>query len=332
MNIAVLIKSVIATDEPIIVRNGKIDEDGVKKVINPYDEYGLEEALRIKEDDGSSVTVISAGDEKTVEALRTALAMGADEAWWIRTEGAGDEHVLSLALAETVRRGGFDLVFAGHLSIDNGAGQVAIRVAELLGWPHAGAIVACRVDRNGEDNARKIGQGYTLHVTRDAEGDSENWELPLPALLTAQQGLNEPRYPALAGIMKAKRKPLTELSFDELLAESEARTLAARGVGGGTAGRVGDADGVGSGQMGYSERVSSERIGEPEIEKASRARDGEPEVALDGAAVAGPRTERLGCEAPPPRPAGRKLDGTVGEQAAELIALLRNEARILKAR
>jgi electron transfer flavoprotein beta subunit len=158
-------------------------------------------------------------------------------------------------LAQAIRRGGYDLVWAGHLSVDNGAGQVAIRTAELLGWPHAGAVVACRV-----------GEGGSLHVVRDAEGDSESWELALPALLTAQQGLNEPRYPALAGIMKAKRKPVNELAPEELLA---------------------------------------------------------------GADVA-PRTERLGCDAPPDRPEGRKLGGTAREQATKLVALLRNEAQVLK--
>jgi electron transfer flavoprotein beta subunit len=307
MNIAVLIKSVIATDEPIIVRDGKLEEDGVKKVINPYDEYGLEEALKIKEDGGGSVTAISAGDEKTVEALRTALAMGADEALWIRMDAQADEHAVSLALAEAVRQGGFELVFAGHLSVDNGAGQVAIRVAELLGWPHAGAVVSCRLaSPSGEAIGGKIGQGRSLYVTRDAEGDSENWELPLPALLTAQQGLNEPRYPALAGIMKAKRKPLTERVLSELIAEGAARTRAGKTTGAGSA-----------------EGESSRRAGGAE---------GEEFFASDMASGAGPRTERIGCDAPPSRPAGRKLDGAVGEQAAELISLLRNEARILKAR
>ena len=269
-------KSVVATDEPVFVRDGLIGDNGAKRVINPYDEYGLEEALRWKEAGGGTVTVLSAGGEETVETLRTALAMGADEAVWIRLDGsesgsfgggygngnprnidAGtDEHALSLLLAEAVRRGGYEVVFAGHLSVDNGAGQVAIRVAELLGWPHAGAIVGC-----------ELAGGGMLRVTRDAEGDSESWELPLPAVLTAQQGLNEPRYPALAGIMKAKRKPLTELGAAEL--------------GGGAA----------------------------------------------------PLTVRLGCDAPPDRPAGRLLGGSSPrEQAAELLALLRNEAKALTGR
>ncbi len=260
MNIAVLIKSVIGTDEPIVVRDGAILDTGVKWIINPYDEYGLEEALRLKEAHGGTVTVIAAGTEKSVEALRTALAMGADEAVWISCgQEESDEHMCSLLLAKTIRAGAYDLVFAGHLSVDNGAGQVAIRVAELLGWPHAGAVISCRIE---EDR---------LLVTRDAEGDSESWELPLPALLTAQQGLNEPRYPALAGIMKAKRKPLTELTPAEL------------GV----------------------EAAGSE---------------------------AAPRTVRLDCEAPPARPAGRRLGGALKEQAAELLALLRDEAKVLEKR
>lgn len=205
MDIAVLIKSVIATDEPIRVVQGKVDDQSVKRSINPYDEFALEEALRIKESHGGTVTALSHGGDATVEALRTALAMGADEAIWIRSDAEdGDEYAVSKLIAGAVCLKSYDLVFAGHLSIDNGAGQVAIRVAELLGWPHAGAVVACSVE------------GRIVRVTRDAEGDSESWELPLPALLTAQQGLNEPRYPALAGIMKAKRKPLAELAASAL--------------------------------------------------------------------------------------------------------------------
>ncbi|MFC5531509.1 electron transfer flavoprotein subunit beta/FixA family protein [Cohnella yongneupensis] len=254
MDIAVLIKSVIATDEPIRVVQGAIDQNA-KRTINPYDEYALEEALRIKETLGGTVTVISIGGDVTVEALRTALAMGAEEAVWIHAETDRlDEYAVSKMLAGAVGVKTYDLVFAGHLSVDNGAGQVAIRVAELLGWPHAGAITACRIE------------GRVAHVTRDAEGDSESWEVPLPAVLTAQQGLNEPRYPALAGIMKAKRKPLAELGLDAL-----------------------------------------------------------------GGAIA-PRAERLACEAQPARPAGRKLSGTPKEQAAELLALLRDEAKVLERR
>ena len=252
IDIAVLIKSVIATDEPIRVVQGKVDGQSVKRTINPYDEFALEEALRIREKHGGTVTVLSLGGGETVEALRTGLAMGADEAVWIHSEAEElDEYAVSRLIAEVVGSKTYDLVLAGHLSIDNGAGQVAIRVAELLGWPHAGAVIACSV------------AGRIVRVTRDAEGDSESWELPLPAVLTAQQGLNEPRYPALAGIMKAKRKPLAELSAASL---------------GGTA---------------------------------------------------APRTERLACEEQPARPPGRKLGGTPAEQAAELLALLRGEAKVL---
>ncbi|MFC5407248.1 electron transfer flavoprotein subunit beta/FixA family protein [Cohnella soli] len=266
LQIAVLIKSVVATDEPVHVREGMIEDSGAKRVINPYDEYGLEEALRWKESLGGTVIAIGAGGERTVDALRTALAMGADEAIWIRVDDeAADEHSYAMLIAETLRKKQYDIVFAGHLSIDNGAGQVAIRVAELLGWPHAGAIVACEAVDGGR-----------LLVTRDAEGDSEDWELTLPAIVTAQQGLNEPRYPALAGIIKAKRKPLTELTPQDL-------------------------------------GVSLERVSSSE---------------LDGA----PRTERVCIEVPAARQPGRKLSGATGEQAAELLRLLREEAQVLEGR
>jgi electron transfer flavoprotein beta subunit len=128
MNIAVFIKSVIATDEPIVVQGGEIEDSGVKKIINPYDEYGLEEALRLKEAGvAEKVTAISAGPEKTVEVLRTALAMGADEAIWINTmDHDADEHTLSTLLAGVVRLKGCDLVWAGHSPQSSRSGRFSL--------------------------------------------------------------------------------------------------------------------------------------------------------------------------------------------------------------
>jgi electron transfer flavoprotein beta subunit len=205
MNVAVLLKQTFDTEEKIVLRDGAVSEDGVKFVINPYDEYAVEEAIRIRERHGGRVVVVSAGPERCAEALRTALAMGADEAVLLSDERIpGDEFAVARALAAFLRQQPFDLVLGGFFSVDNGAGQVAIRVAHLLGIPHVSSIVKLETD------------GRKATVLRDAEGDAETVEVSLPALFTAQQGLNEPRYPPLPGILQAKRKPLRQLSLDDL--------------------------------------------------------------------------------------------------------------------
>jgi len=204
MNIYVLLKQTFDTEEKIVLQDGTIREDGAKFIINPYDEYALEEAIRIREAHGGAVHAISVGPERTAEALRTALAMGADEATLIDDRLISDEYGVSRALAAYLHGRQVDLVLAGYFSVDNGAGQVAIRVAELLGIPHVSSVTKLTLN------------GNTASCERDAEGDVERIEVTLPALITAQQGLNEPRYPSLPGIMRAKRKPLNRLTPEEL--------------------------------------------------------------------------------------------------------------------
>lgn len=206
MNIVVLLKQTFDTEEKIVLEEGGISEEGVKFVINPYDEYAVEEAIRLKEQhDGTTVTVVSVGPERAAEALRTALAMGADEAALIADDRiGGDEYAVSKVLAAFLARQSFDLILGGYFSIDSGGGQVAVRISQLLGIPHAGSITKL-----------EISEGKAVAL-RDAEGDTETVEAALPALFTAQQGLNEPRYPSLPGIMKAKKKPFHQLSLDDL--------------------------------------------------------------------------------------------------------------------
>lgn len=205
MNIFVLLKQTFDTEEKITIENGAISEDGVQFVMNPYDEYAVEEAIQLKEHTNGSVYVLSIGTDRSAEALRTALAMGADEAVLISDERIGsDERSLSKVLAAYLGTQSFDLILGGYFSVDNGAGQVGIRVANLLNIPHAGSITKLTIE-----------QGKAI-VSRDAEGDTEELEITLPALFTAQQGLNEPRYPSLPGIMKAKKKPFTTFTLDDL--------------------------------------------------------------------------------------------------------------------
>ncbi|MBP3950768.1 electron transfer flavoprotein subunit beta/FixA family protein [Bacillus suaedae] len=205
MDIYVVIKQTFDTEEKIIIENGSISEDSVQFVINPYDEYAIEEAIQKKEISSGKVIILSVGPERTTEALRTALAMGADEAVLISDEKIGsDETSISKVLAAYLNSRTYDLILGGYFSVDNGAGQTAIRLAQLLDIPHVSSIT------------KLVLNDGIANVCRDAEGDLEEIEVKLPALFTAQQGLNEPRYPSLPGIMKAKKKPLIRLSLDDL--------------------------------------------------------------------------------------------------------------------
>lgn len=214
MDIFVLLKQTFDTEEKIAINGGSVVEEGVKFVINPYDEYAVEEAIRLRDKHSGNVTVVSVGPDRCADALRTALAMGADEAVLITDERiTGDEYEVSEVLAAYMRSRSFDVLLGGSFSVDHGAGQVAVRLAQLLNVPHAASITELEIS------------GGKAVAHRDAEGDIEVVELSLPALFTAQQGLNEPRYPSLPGIMKAKKKPFRHISLDDLgLSEIAAKT------------------------------------------------------------------------------------------------------------
>ena len=207
MNIYVLLKRTFDTEEKIVLSEERINEDGAEFIINPYDEYAVEEALRVRESHGGEVTVISVGSEDSETQLRTALAMGADKAVLIHTEEDleyGDQVTTSKILAAFLKDKKVDLILSGNVAIDEGSGQVGPRVAELLGIPYVTTITKLEI------------KGTNVTVVRDVEGDSEVIEVSLPLLVTSQQGLNEPRYPSLPGIMKAKKKPLDHFELDDL--------------------------------------------------------------------------------------------------------------------
>lgn len=212
MNIYVLLKRTFDTEEKITLANGKINEEGAEFIINPYDEYAVEEAIVLRDAHGGEVTVISVGNEESEKQLRTALAMGADKAVLINIEDdieEGDQYTTSKIIAEYLKDKDADIIIAGNVAIDSGSGQVGPRVAEILNIPYITTITKLTVD------------GTSVSVVRDVEGDSEVIETSLPLLVTAQQGLNEPRYPSLPGIMKAKKKPLEELELDDLDLEED---------------------------------------------------------------------------------------------------------------
>ncbi|MET3574595.1 electron transfer flavoprotein subunit beta/FixA family protein [Bhargavaea ullalensis] len=212
MNIYALVKRTFDTEEKISVQNGGIAEDGAEFIINPYDEYAVEEAIRVRDEHGGEVTVLTLGGEDAEKQLRTALAMGADKAVLIDTEDDlddMDEFTAAAIIAEYLKDKDADLILAGNVAIDGGSGQVGPRVAELLGINYVTTITELKID------------GEKANIVRDVEGDSETIEAELPLLVTAQQGLNDPRYPSLPGIMKAKKKPLEELELDDLDIEED---------------------------------------------------------------------------------------------------------------
>ena len=217
MNIIVLLKQTFDTEEKIVIQDGQIVEDSPEYVINPYDEYAVEEAVKLKETQGAEVTVVTLGPPRVENALRTALAMGADKALLIEDESSIlDEHSISKVLSAAIKDCDYDLILTGSMSVDNGASQVAVRVAEELNLAHVATAVELTIDSD------------KVTVVKDVEGNSEVIEASLPLLVTAQQGLNEPRYPSLPGIMKAKKKRIDRLSVNDLglnLEESTAKTV-----------------------------------------------------------------------------------------------------------
>jgi electron transfer flavoprotein beta subunit len=199
VEIAVLLKQVPATESLIELANDgtAIKTDGINWVINPYDEMAVEEALQIRDAAGGTVTVFSLGPEKAVEALRTALAMGVDTAVRIDPEGRQlDGLAAAKVLAGELKKGAFDLIIAGHRAVDDDNFQVGPAVAELMGIPHISMVIHEEVT-DGKIRCKRTIDGGTLVL-----------ETTLPALISTQRGLNEPRYASLPGIMKAKKKPI----------------------------------------------------------------------------------------------------------------------------
>ena len=254
MNILVLVKQTFDTEEKLVIENGTISEDGVEFILNPYDEYAVEEAVKIKEESGAEVTVLTLGPDRSENVLRTALAMGADKAVIVELDEEVDEYTLSKYIVAAIKDQPFDLILGGNMAVDSGSGQVAIRVAEELRIPHVSTITGLTLE------------GNKATVERDVEGDVEIVEVNLPFLATTQQGLNEPRYPSLPGIMKAKKKPLERLSVEDL--------------------ELSDVD-----------------------------------VTV--------RTSVQDQYLPPKKQGGKILDGEIGQQAQELIQLLRSEAKVI---
>lgn len=257
MNIYVLLKKTFDTEDKIVIEDGRIEDDGAEFIINPYDEYAVEEAIKQRDEHGGEVTVVTIGDEDSEKQLRTALAMGADKAVLINTEydlEDGDQFTTVKILEAFFQDKEVDLILAGNVAIDEASGQVGPRLAEALDIPFVTTIVGLEIEND------------LVKIDKDVEGDIEKIETSLPLLVTCQQGLNEPRYPSLPGIMQARNKPLEELELIDL-----------------------DLD--------------------------------EDDVA--------PKTETVDIFLPPEKEAGRILEGDIKDQVKELVALLKDEAKVL---
>lgn len=201
MKIIVCIKQVIDTAAKIAIKDGQVDATGSPRVVNPYDEYAIEEALLIKQKfPDTEITVVSLGPEGFRGALKTGLAMGADKAVHLLDpafEGL-DNLGVAQALAKAAAKLSFDLILCGRQAVDDDMAQVGPSLAVLLGIP----FVAVVTKLDFSDDLK------VAEITRQIEGGSEILEAPLPLLLTCQKGLNVPRLPSLKGIIAAKKKPV----------------------------------------------------------------------------------------------------------------------------
>jgi electron transfer flavoprotein beta subunit len=183
-----------------------IDETGIKWIISPYDEYALEEALQITEAKGGEVTAVTFGPDRAEATLRECLARGAHQAVHVLggEQSLGDSLTIAKVLAGAVKDREYDLILVGFKGVGTDCGQVGQMLAELLGLPHIANVTEL-----------EVGDG-TLSAGRDVEGGQEQVTCPMPAVVTCQKGLNEPRYAALKGIMAAKKKPVDKVEVSSL--------------------------------------------------------------------------------------------------------------------
>lgn len=207
MKIVVCIKQTFDTEARITLSDeGRIDDRSALLIVNPYDEYAVEEAIRLKEKNGGEVTVVTVGGQTARKALQHCLAMGADHAILVDDPHLkdADGHTYALVLSRVIQSMEYDLIMCGRESIDAGASQVHTRLAELLDLPQVNVVSALSIEE-GKAEAR-----------RDIDGGTEIIEVNLPAIFSAQKGLNEVRYPPLRRVMQAKKIPIKTVSLADL--------------------------------------------------------------------------------------------------------------------
>ncbi len=210
MNILVFVKRVPDTESRIRIRHetNSIIEDGLNFAASPYDDFAVEEALRLKEAKGGTVRVVCVGRDEALPVLRKCLAMGADEAVLVKDETPetydGLRTARIIAKAVETKFAGADLLLFGKQAVGTDNSQVPAMVAELLGLPQANVVTKLEIDGNAATALREI------------EGATEKVVFSLPAVVSAQKGLNEPRYETLKGIMAAKKKEIPVIKIEDL--------------------------------------------------------------------------------------------------------------------
>jgi electron transfer flavoprotein beta subunit len=207
LNSVVCISHVPDTESRIKIGAGgrRVDETGLKFIVSPYDEFALEEAIRLKEAKGGDVTVVTFGPDRAAQALRECLARGATRAVHIKGEVAdADSLGIARVLAAALQTVPHDLVFFGKQGVGTDNSLVGPMVAELLGYPQVNVVTHL-----------EVGDGKVI-AHREIEGAEEVVEASTPAVITAQKGLNEPRYASLKGIMAAKKIPIETRTVADL--------------------------------------------------------------------------------------------------------------------
>jgi len=208
MNIAVCVKRIPKTAEAdiFIEKDGKdIKKDHLVFTLNDWDGYAVREAAILKEKYGGEVTVLTVGPEESKEVLTRCLAMGADRALRIEEPAVQDGHLIAQLLSQVIKNQSFDLILTGVQAEDDNYGQVGVSLAQLLGLPHAAIVTHIEI---AGDKAR---------VKRELEGGiDEVTEVKLPAVLTIQTGINEPKYVSLSALLEAEDKETKDLGIDEI--------------------------------------------------------------------------------------------------------------------
>jgi electron transfer flavoprotein beta subunit len=204
---------VIDAQESVRVANNAVDLDGRKLVIDTMDEYGVEEALRLRESGlQADVIAVGVGPARVEDVLRTTLAMGADRAIHVETDIALDPIALSAVIGQIAQSETADLILCGGQQSDWDSQALGAAIAERLGWPQATWTRALKVE------------GTTLSGQHDTDDGVESFQAELPAVITTQQGLNEPRYPTLPNIMKAKKKEIRKDALDSYAVRPKVKT------------------------------------------------------------------------------------------------------------
>ncbi len=200
MNILVCISRVPDTATKVVIGSdgNSIDSQGVKFIVNPYDELAIEEGLRLREKNGGVVTAVTIGTDKSTDVLRTALAMGVDKVILVKGEENPDSFYVAENLAAVAKDENPDLILLGRQSVDFDSLQIPSALGEILGMPSISVVSKLTIE-DGKVTAE-----------RDIEGGCEIVEASLPCIISAQKGLNEPRYPKLPDIMKSRSKPIDQ--------------------------------------------------------------------------------------------------------------------------